>query len=132
MSESAGYSHRSRLDKLGVKSGARVAVLRLDDDAFRRELESRTQDLAFHRPRKDSDIVIFSVTKTVELVRLSALKNQIKKNGAIWVLWPKGRQELKSGDVRKAAADARLVDVKVAAFSDVLSALKLVIPVANR
>ncbi len=132
MSTSAGYSHRSRLDKLGVKPGARVAVLRLEDDAFRRELEARTKDLAFRRPRKDSDVIIYAVTRTTELVRLNGLKRQIKKNGAIWVLWPKGRQELKSSDVRQAAADAGLVDVKVAAFSDILSGLKLVIPVALR
>ncbi len=86
----------------------------------------------FRSALPSQSFVIFAVTRTVELVRLDALKNQIKKNGAIWVLWPKGRQELKSSDVRKAAADAGLVDVKVAAFSDALSALKLVIPVANR
>ncbi len=129
---SAGYSHRSRLDKLGVKPGARVAVLRLDDAVFCRELKSRTDDVAFRRPRQNSDVIVFSAASTTDLVRLSALKRQIKPNGAIWVLWPKGRQELKSSDVRRAAADAGLVDVKVAAFSEVLSALKLVIPVAQR
>ncbi len=107
-------------------------MVRLDDEEFRCELASRTDDIAIGRPRKDSDIILFAATRTAELVRLSALKNQIKKNGAIWVLWPKGRQELKSSDVRSAAADVGLVDVKVAAFSDVLSALKLVIPVAQR
>ncbi len=132
MPKSAGYSRRSRLDKLGVKPGARVAVLRLDDAAFRRELESRTDDLAFRRPRTNSDVIIFSAASPTDLVRLNALKRQIKPNGAVWVLWPKGRQELKSSDVRRAAADAGLVDVKVAAFSDVLSALKLVIPVDQR
>ena len=107
-------------------------MLRLDDETFRRELESRTTDVSYRRPRKDSDMILFAAVRAAELVRLSALKNQIKRNGAIWVLWPKGRQELKSSDVRRAAAEAGLVDIKVAAFSDVLSALKLVIPVAQR
>jgi hypothetical protein len=132
MAATAGYSKRPRLDKLGVKPDARVAVLKLDDPHFRRELERRTTDLVFTRPRNDSDIIIFNVLEKRELTRLSGLKAKLKSNGAIWVLWRKGRRELKESDVRSAALDVGLVDVKVAAFSDVLSALKLVIPVAQR
>jgi hypothetical protein len=47
-------------------------------------------------------------------------------------VWPKGRPEFREDDVRRAALGAGLVDVKVVAFSAALSALKLVIPVAQR
>ena len=52
--------------------------------------------------------------------------------GAIWVVWPKGRKELREDDVRNAAKAQGLVDIKVMSFSETLSALKLVIPVAER
>lgn len=132
MSKTAGYSKRPRLDKLGIKAGARVAVLRLDDTDFERELARRTKDVAFRRAKRDSDVILFHAKQVSDLGRLATLKAQIKSNGAIWVLWRKGRQELKSDHVRGAALDNGLVDVKVAAFSDALSALKLVIPVAQR
>lgn len=59
-------------------------------------------------------------------------RKQIEPNGMIWAIWPKGRKELREDDIRKYALANGLVDVKVASFSDTLSALKLVIPVALR
>jgi hypothetical protein len=56
----------------------------------------------------------------------------LRRDGSIWVVWPKGREELKENDIIAAAKDAGLVDVKVAKFSETLSALKLVIPLSRR
>jgi hypothetical protein len=50
----------------------------------------------------------------------------------VWVVWPKGRKELREDDVRAAGGPAGLVDVKVMAFSDTLSGLKMVVPLARR
>ena len=132
MSKTAGYSKRPRLDKLGIKEDARVAVLRLQDADFEKELAKRTADVAFRRAKRDSDVIVYHAKRISDLEKLPALRRQIKPNGAIWVLWFKGRPELKESHVRRAALDNGLVDVKVAAFSDALSALKLVIPVAKR
>jgi len=57
---------------------------------------------------------------------------RIAQNGAIWTVWPKGRPELKEDHIRAEAIRVGLTDVKVAAFSETHSALKLVIPVARR
>ncbi len=128
----SGYSSRSRLDKLGVKPGAAVAVLGLDDAEFDRELATRTSDVALRRPRRGTDLVLFAVTRTGQLERLTRLKRALAANGAIWVLWPKGRKVLREDDVRGAALAVGLVDVKVASFSEFWSALKLVIPLNDR
>ena len=48
------------------------------------------------------------------------------------MIWPKGRKEFREDDVRAAGPDAGLVDVKVVAFSETLSGLKMMIPVAQR
>jgi len=128
----AGYSRRPRLDKLGVKPGMRVAVLGLADAGFQRELRTRTPDVSEGRVRPGSDLVFLALETPARLARLSALQRAIRPDGAIWVLWPRGRKQLAENMVRDAALERGLVDIKAAAFSEALSALKLVIPVARR
>jgi len=127
-----GYSKRSRLDKLGIKPGMRVALVDLDDAAFRRELRDRTDDVTEGRPRKDTDMILFAVDSPAPLRRLATLQGAIRRNGAIWVVWPKGQAHIKEDLIRAAAIAHGLVDIKVIAFSETLSGLKLVIPVARR
>jgi len=126
-----GYSKRSRLDKLGIKPGMRIALVDLDDAAFRRELRDRTDDVTEGRPRKDTEMILFAVDSPAPLRRLATLQRAIR-NGAIWVVWPKGQAHIKEDMIRAAAIAHGLVDIKVIAFSETLSGLKLVIPVARR
>jgi DUF3052 family protein len=123
---------RGRLDKLGVKPGMRVAVIGVDDDAFPKELRERTKDVTEGKARKGSDVVVVGMSSRADLSRLDSLRRHIKKNGAIWVVWPKGRKEFREDDVRAHGPAAGLVDVKVMSFSDTLSGLKMVIPVKER
>jgi hypothetical protein len=123
---------KGRLDKLGIKPGMRVAVLGIGDPAFRKELAERTDDIAVTKPKKDTDVIVVAVYDPKDLPRLDALRLSIKKNGMIWVVWPKGRKEFREDDVRAYGPKAHLVDVKVMSFSDTLSGLKMVIPVKER
>ncbi len=123
---------RGLLDKLGVKPGARVSVIGLDDASLRAQLRERTDDVSEGRAARDSDLVFVAMQKGTDLVKLVKLRAAIKKNGAIWVVWPKGRKEFREDDVRAFGPEAGLVDVKVVSFSDTLSALKMVIPLAQR
>ena len=123
---------RGLLDKLGVKPGARVSVLGLDDPEFLEKLRQRSADVS-RRARKDSDLVFWAPRWRDELApKLRALRDSLKPNGGVWVIWPKGRKELREDDVRAAGPGAGLVDVKVVSFSDLLSGLKMMIPVAQR
>jgi len=122
----------SLLDKLGVKPGLRVAVLGLDDDSFLRDLKGRTRDVTVGRARAASDLVFVAMSERKDLARLGRLREAIKPTGAVWVVWPKGRKELREDDVRDFGKTVGLVDVKVARFSDALSALKMMIPRARR
>ena len=128
----AGYSKRSRLDKLGVKPDMRVALIGLDDAAFLRELGTRTQAVSSGRAAKGTEMVLFAVDGPAPLKRLTTLRAAIAPDGAIWVIWPKGQAHIKEDMVRGAALAQGLVDIKVMAFSDTLSGLKLVIPKAQR
>jgi hypothetical protein len=123
---------RGLLDKLGVKPGARVSVLGLDDPDFLGQLQGRSVDVS-PKARKDSDLVFWAPRSRDELgPRLKALRDTIKPTGAVWVVWPKGQKALREDDVRAVGPGVGLVDVKVVSFSDTLSALKMMIPVKLR
>jgi hypothetical protein len=122
---------RSRLDKLGIKPNAKVTLDRVNDADFAKELATRTEDVS-QRARKNSDVILYYADQTSDLAKLEKLKGDLAQDGMLWVLWRKGRKELTETHVRERALEVGLVDVKVMAFSDVLSGLKLVIPVAKR
>lgn len=123
---------RSRMEKLGVKAGMRISVLGVEDKTFWSELEALTENVTDGRAAAGSDMIFLGVEDVAGLGRLKALAKSIQPAGAIWVVWPKGRAEIKEDHVREMAKAVGLVDVKVCAFSDVLSGLKLVIPVKAR
>jgi hypothetical protein len=54
------------------------------------------------------------------------------RDGAIWVIRPKGVKTITEADVMTAGKAAGLVDTKVVRFSDSHTAEKLVIPLARR
>jgi hypothetical protein len=122
---------RSRIDKLGVKPGHRVTVLGVADPDFLAELQERGADIST-RTRANSDIIFVAMSSRDDLPRLEALRRSIKPEGAVWVIWPKGRKEFREDDVRDYGPRAELVDVKVMAFSETLSGLKMVVPLKKR
>ena len=56
----------------------------------------------------------------------------MNRNGAIWVVYPKGRQDIREVDVIAAGKSAGFTDNKVCRFSETHTALRFVIPIARR
>ena len=123
---------RSLLDKLGVKAGSRVAVVGSLPGDFLKELAGRAGDVARGKPRKGTDLVFVAMGEPGDLAQLPGLREAMEPAGGIWVVWPKGQKVFREDHVRAAGPAAGLVDVKVVSFSDSLSGLKMVIPVAQR
>jgi hypothetical protein len=123
---------RSRIEKLGVKPGSRVAVRGLKDAAFMAELKDAGAQVSDRPGKGRLDIILVRLDSTADLKQLLDARKSIVPNGMIWAVWPKGRKEFREDDIRNFGPDAGLVDVKVMAFSEELSGLKLVIPVAQR
>lgn len=122
-----------RLDRLGVKPGARVAVVGVPDGDLRADLAERTHDLTIGQPLPDTDIVLLAADSHEDLAALSRLRAALVPNGGIWVVSRKGRAAtLRDVDVIAAARASGLVDNKVSSFSATHTALRLVIPVALR
>jgi hypothetical protein len=128
----------SRLDKLGVKPGMRVLVAGRVDKDFIEELRGAGATVVRSAGRSASvadtrvDLVFCAVDRSEALARLASLVSAIVPAGAIWTLRPKGPRGVAEADTLAAGKRAGLVDVKVVSFSDVVTAEKFVIPVANR
>lgn len=124
----------SRLEKLGIKPGMRVALIGVSDEGFERELAACGADVSKVAPagRGVVEAVFYGAHKRGDLARLEALARTIVPSGAVWVLRPKGRPEITEADTMAAGKDAGLVDVKVVSFSDTHSAEKYMIPRRSR
>lgn len=124
---------KGRLDKLGVKTGdLRVALIGMHDREFEAELLSRIDKL-YKKPVTDADLVFLRASSPRDLTKLKSLRAKLAAAGALWVLREKGKAAvLRESEVREAAKAAGLVDVKVVAFSETLTADKFVVPLAAR
>jgi hypothetical protein len=124
---------RGLLDKLGVKPGMKVAVLGVDDGDFLAQLRDRVGETVYGEAVIGADFVFYEADRVDDLARLPALRRAIKPTGCVWVVSPKGKAaQIKDVEVMAAARDAGLVDNKVVGFSATHTALKLVIPKADR
>ncbi len=125
-------SPKSLLDKLGVKPDSKVSVMGMKNDRFLNDLRARGADVSIGRLRKSSDIVLLAADEPRHLKRLESVEPYINRDGAVWVVSPKGKPEIRDVVVIQAGVAAGLVDTKVVRFSDSHTALKFVIPVARR
>ena len=126
-------STRPLLDKLGVRPGAKIALVNLDDAGFVKRLQERSSDITMGRPKDQCDIVFVGASSRADLARIAQVKSWIEPNGAIWVIRPKGgRSDVRDTDVIDAGLAAGLVDNKIASFSDTHGAMRLVYRIKDR
>jgi len=126
------YSHRLLIDKLGVKPGQKIVALGVESAEFLTELAGRVPEYSRGRGRNGADLIFFSAEAIADLAQLSSLARLFQKNGAIWVVYPKGQEHIREIDVITAGKSAGLTDNKVCSFSSTHTALRFCIPVAKR
>lgn len=124
-------STRTRIEKLGIKAGHRVAILGVKDADLDAELARAGADFSF-RARKDCDYIFFAADSEPALAKLGGTRASLKQNGAVWVIYPKGVKHITQAQVMAGIKAAGLVDIKVCSFSTTHTGLKSVIPVAQR
>jgi hypothetical protein len=81
-------------------------------------------------------MILLGAENLKSLERLKSLAGTIRKtkqkNGAIWIVYPKGQSHIRESDVMAAGKSAGLTDNKVCRFSETHTALRFVIPRAQR
>lgn len=133
----AGYSHRSLREKLGLRAGMRVCFV--DAPTSYRSLLGPLPEgvLVDETLRGRKDFIHFFTDRESRLAsRLPALGRALRPAGMLWVSWPKRASgvstDLTEDVVRRLALGNGLVDVKVCAVDETWSGLKLVVPLADR
>jgi hypothetical protein len=126
------WAHRIRhprtlADKLDVKPGMRVSLIGVTVN-----LEGRAGNVTEGEAARESDLIFLGAEAAKDLAKVRPLLKAMKRNGAIWVVYPKGKKEITEIAVLEAGRKAGLVDTKIARFSDTHTAHKFVIPLANR
>src|SRR5258708_2241806 len=82
---------------------------------------------------QESDLIFFAAETEADLARLADLRAHIKPNGGIWVLRRKGPDaSIKDTRLIEAGLAARMVDNKIVAFDEKLSAMRMVIRLMDR
>jgi hypothetical protein len=119
----AGYSGTPLVKKLGIAPDSRMLVIR-PVDGF---LEAVSP---FVDEEDELDVIVAFCTTRDELQDAIDLRKKIKKNGAIWISWPKKSSklptELTEDTLREIGLPTGLVDNKVCAINEQWSGLRFV------
>lgn len=121
-------SPRTLADKLGVKRGMQVAVIDVEDRDVMDDLEAKGAQLVIGSVPRDVMMVLVRIVRPSQLATLPAMASRIARNGAIWVVHPRGDASVADTVIFAAARDAGLTYTKVVRFSERDTAEKLVIP----
>lgn len=133
----AGYSGTPLPQKLGIKSGARVALVRAPD-GFEKALRPLPANVTLRdQARGAQDVVVFFVTRRAELERrFATLARAVAPAGGLWIAWPKKTAyvatDLSENLVRELGLDNGLVDNKVCAVDEIWSGLRFVYRLKDR
>lgn len=123
---------KSTFEKLGIKPALVISAVAIGDGDFVKDLRARAKSFSDSKPLKDSDLLFVGAEKAADLVLIGKLIASLNVAGAMWIVYPKGKQEIKEQQVLDAGKRAGLVDVKVVSFSATHTALKFVRPKAKR
>jgi hypothetical protein len=133
----AGYSGRALVDKLGVKPGARVALVSAPE-GFESALEPLPVGATVRRRlSRGTDLAVMFTTRRAELARRWAPATRaVGPTGVLWVAWPKKASgvvtDMNEHVVRDVVLPTGWVDVKVCAIDDTWTGFKCVLRVALR
>ncbi|TPM30128.1 DUF3052 family protein [Mesorhizobium sp. B2-3-4] len=139
MAMAAGYSGTPLPAKLGLKDGMIAAFIALPPELADiaeavdfAEVDRLTEWSEISDATLKYDAVHAFTRQRAEIEdRLGDIEAAIKRDGMVWVSWPKKASKVATdvteGVVRAEALKLDLVDVKVAAVNEIWSGLKLVI-----
>ncbi|HEX8837075.1 MAG TPA: hypothetical protein VF748_09070 [Candidatus Acidoferrum sp.] len=122
---------KSRIEKLGVKSGAKVSVIGKFDAEFLHEILALAS-ITKGRAARDSHHIFFAANRKNDFSNLPKITKALSGAAALWIVYPKSQKHITENDVLSAGRKSGLKDVKVVGFSPTHTALKFVIPLSRR
>jgi hypothetical protein len=116
---------QSLADKLGVKVGHTIRVMNIEDTSLISSLHGKRTKLVSTGEAR-CDMVMLGVERASELRQLEDLSENLRPDGAIWVVLPKSVRTVTKANVFAAAREAGLVHVEIVDFSETQAAHKIV------
>ena len=123
---------KTRLEKLGIKPNAAVSLIGNFAADFLAELRALTKNVSNGKVAGDTEWIFFAGDSAKDLSQVAKLAKSLKGAAALWIVYPKGQQQITENDVLAAGRKSGLKDVKVVGFSPTHTGLKFVIPVEKR
>jgi hypothetical protein len=123
---------KSRIEKIGLKLGARVSLLGNFDAEFIKEVKRLAGSVSKDKVAADADTVFVAADSPKELAQIAKVAKSLNGATALWIVYPKGQTSITENDVIATGRQAGLKDVKVVGFSATRTALKFVIPLSDR
>jgi hypothetical protein len=123
---------KTRVEKIGVKPGAKVSLFGNFDSDFLSELKSLGTVVTKDKVAAELDAIFFAADSLKELSTVAKIAKSLKGATALWIVYPKGQKSITENDVIAAGRKTGLKDVKVVGFSTTHTSLKFVLPLAAR
>jgi hypothetical protein len=123
---------KSRVEKLGVQAQARVSLIGDFAKDFLQELAKLHCRVHSSAAAAHAEWIFVLVESEKDLPAVLKLARKMAGSVGLWVVYPKGRKDITEGGVISTGRSAGLKDVKVVGFSATHTALKFVIPLADR
>lgn len=123
---------KTRIEKIGVKPGAKLSLVGIFDADFVDELKTLAASVTKDKVASDSETIFFAVDSLKELSGVGKIAKSLKGATALWIVYPKGQKRTTENDVIAAGRKTGLKDVKVVGFSATHTALKFVLPLTAR
>jgi hypothetical protein len=123
---------KSRAEKLGVKTNARVSLVGAFAQDFLQELAKWKCVVKTSGACDEAEWIFLLVEAEKDLPAVAKLAKKMAGSVGLWVVYPKGRKDIRESGVISTGRKAGLKDVKVVGFSATHTALKFVIPLARR
>ena len=123
---------KSRAQKLGVKSGMKLAVVGSFDTDFQKELRAIAKSISDGNIVEESELIFMALESVKDLNGVAKVAKSVKGAAGLWIVYPKGKKDITENDVIGAGRKTGLKDVKVVGFSRTHTALKFVLPLDRR
>jgi len=123
---------KSRAQKLGVKSGMKLAVVGSFDTDFQKELRAIAKNISDGNIVEESELIFMALESVKDLNGVAKVAKSVKGAAGLWIVYPKGKKDITENDVIGAGRKTGLKDVKVVGFSPTHTALKFVLPLEKR
>ena len=116
---------QSLADKLGVKDGHTIRVMNIEDASLLTSLQGKKTKLVSSSEAR-CDMVMLGVERASELRQLEDLSENLRPDGAIWVVLPKSVRTVTKANVFAAAREAGMTHVEIVDFSETQAAHKII------